>query len=90
MLLTALVVLGTAIEAVGAYILERTAESVVLAARRTLIGRLLRLRLPEVERTQPGDLMSRVTSDTTLLRAVTTQSDRRRRPPAGSPSSRRS
>ncbi|WP_433571122.1 ABC transporter ATP-binding protein [Streptomyces sp. CA-251247] len=74
LLLTALVVVGTAIEAVGAYILERTAESVVLAARRSLIGRLLRLRLPEVERTQPGDLMSRVTSDTTLLRAVTTQS----------------
>jgi ABC-type multidrug transport system fused ATPase/permease subunit len=73
-LLTALVVVGTAIESVGAYLLERTAESVVLAARRTLIGRLLRLRLPEVERTQPGDLMSRVTSDTTLLRAVTTQS----------------
>jgi ABC-type multidrug transport system fused ATPase/permease subunit len=73
-LLTALVVIGTAIESVGAYLLERTAESVVLAARRTLIGRLLRLRLPEVERTQPGDLMSRVTSDTTLLRAVTTQS----------------
>ncbi|WSJ91359.1 ABC transporter ATP-binding protein/permease [Streptomyces sp. NBC_01304] len=72
--LTGLVVLGTAIESVGAYILERTAESVVLAARRSLIGRLLRLRLPEVERTQPGDLMSRVTSDTTLLRAVTTQS----------------
>ncbi|WP_405802134.1 ABC transporter ATP-binding protein [Streptomyces sp. NBC_01506] len=74
LLLTALVVLGTAVESVGAYILERTAESVVLAARRSLIGRLLRLRLPEVERTQPGDLMSRVTSDTTLLRAVTTQS----------------
>lgn len=72
--LTALVVLGTAIEAVGAYVLERTAESVVLAARRTLIGRLLRLRLPEVERTRPGDLMSRITSDTTLLRAVTTDS----------------
>lgn len=74
LLLTALVVVGTAIESVGAYVLERTAESVVLAARRTLIGRLLRLRLPEVERTQPGDLMSRITSDTTLLRAVTTQS----------------
>lgn len=58
----------------ASYLLERTAESVVLAARRSLIGRLLRLRLPEVERTQPGDLMSRVTSDTTLLRAVTTQS----------------
>ncbi|WP_443052601.1 ABC transporter ATP-binding protein [Streptomyces sp. JV176] len=74
LVLTALVVFGTAIEAVGSYLLERTAESVVLAARRTLIGRLLRLRLPEVERTQPGDLMSRITSDTTLLRAVTTQS----------------
>ncbi|MEV0927810.1 ABC transporter ATP-binding protein [Streptomyces spongiicola] len=74
LVLTALVVLGTAIHAVGAYVLERTAESVVLAARRTLVGRLLRLRLPEVERTQPGDLMSRVTSDTTLLRAVTTRS----------------
>ncbi|MCZ7460798.1 ABC transporter ATP-binding protein [Streptomyces sp. WMMC940] len=74
LVLTALVVLGTAIHAFGAYVLERTAESVVLAARRTLIGRLLRLRIPEVERTQPGDLMSRVTSDTTLLRAVTTQS----------------
>jgi ATP-binding cassette subfamily C protein len=74
LVLTALVVLGTAIESVGAYLLERTAESVVLAARRTLIGRLLRLRLPEVERTRPGDLMSRITSDTTLLRAVTTDS----------------
>ncbi|MEV5598805.1 ABC transporter ATP-binding protein [Streptomyces sp. NPDC052496] len=71
--LTALVVVGTALAALGVYTLERTAESVVLAARRTLVGRLLRLRLPEAERTQPGDLMSRVTSDTTLLRAVTTQ-----------------
>lgn len=73
-LLTALVLVGTVIDAVGAYVLDRTAESVVLAARRSLIGRLLRLRLPEVEKTQPGDLMSRVTSDTTLLKAVTTRS----------------
>ncbi|MGO4421616.1 ABC transporter transmembrane domain-containing protein, partial [Streptomyces sp. MCAF7] len=71
--LTALVVLGTAAETFGAYVLERTAESVVLAARRTLVGRLLRLRLAEWERIPPGDLMSRVTSDTTLLRAVSTQ-----------------
>ncbi|EEP70515.1 ABC transporter [Micromonospora sp. ATCC 39149] len=71
--LTALVVLGTVADALGSYVLERTAESVVLAARRTLVGRLLRLRLAEVERVPPGDLMSRVTSDTTLLRAVSTQ-----------------
>ncbi|MCX5201695.1 ABC transporter ATP-binding protein/permease [Streptomyces sp. NBC_00237] len=72
--LVAMVLLGTVAQAVGQYVLERTAESVVLAARRSLIGRLLRLKLPEVERTQPGDLMSRVTSDTTLLRSVTTKS----------------
>ncbi|MGC0343865.1 ABC-type multidrug transport system fused ATPase/permease subunit [Streptomyces sp. SLBN-8D4] len=71
--LTVLVVLGTAVEAFGAYVLERTAESVVLAARRTLVGRLLRLRIAEWERIPPGDLMSRVTSDTTLLRSVSTQ-----------------
>ncbi len=74
LLLTALVVLGTAVSAAGGYVLERTAESVVLAARRSLVGRMLRLRVPDMDRTQPGDLMSRITSDTTLLRAVTTQS----------------
>ncbi|MFJ6698750.1 ABC transporter ATP-binding protein [Streptomyces sp. NPDC091272] len=74
LLLTALVVLGTVVASFGSYVLERTAESVVLVARRDLIGRLLRLRVPAVERTQPGDLMSRVTSDTTLLRSVTTTS----------------
>ncbi|MGP3980098.1 ABC transporter ATP-binding protein [Streptomyces sp. KR80] len=73
LVLTALVLFGTAIESVGQYILERTSESVVLAARRRLIGRLLRLRVPELERTQPGDLISRVTSDTTLLDQVSTQ-----------------
>ncbi|MFF2924986.1 ABC transporter ATP-binding protein [Streptomyces celluloflavus] len=72
--LTVLVVAGTAISSVGAYVLERTAESVVLVARRQLVGRLLRMRMPAVERVPPGDLMSRVTSDTTLLRAVTTRS----------------
>ncbi|MEU3935005.1 ABC transporter ATP-binding protein [Streptomyces sp. NPDC029044] len=71
--MTVLVLLGMVAEAFGAYVLERTAESVVLAARRSLMGRLLRLRLAEVDRMQPGDLMSRVTSDTTLLRAVSTQ-----------------
>ncbi|MEW1649031.1 ABC transporter ATP-binding protein [Streptomyces sp. NPDC091219] len=71
--MTVLVLLSMVAEAFSAYVLERTAESVVLAARRSLIGRVLRLRIAEVDRMQPGDLMSRVTSDTTLLRAVSTQ-----------------
>ncbi|MFG3255967.1 ABC transporter ATP-binding protein [Streptomyces sp. NPDC048172] len=71
-LLTVLIVAGTVIESFGAYVLERTAESVVLAARRQLVARLVRLRMSAVDRVQPGDLMSRVTADTTLLQQVTT------------------
>jgi ABC-type multidrug transport system fused ATPase/permease subunit len=72
--MAALVFANAAIGALGGYILQRTAESVVLRARRRLLSRLLRLRLSAVERLEPGDLMSRVTSDTTLLREVTTDS----------------
>ena len=73
-LMSVLVVANAAIGAMGGYVLRRTAESVVLEARRSLVSRLLRLRLSAVERHEPGDLMSRVTADTTLLREVTTDS----------------
>jgi ATP-binding cassette subfamily C protein len=69
-----LVVANAAIGAFGSFLLERTAESVVLLARRQLVSRLLWLRIPAVDAAEPGDLMSRVTSDTTLLRQVTTGS----------------
>ena len=71
-LMSVLVLANAAIGAVGSYLLERTAESVVLLARRRLVSRLLWLRVPAVDATEPGDLMSRVTADTTLLRQVTT------------------
>jgi ABC-type multidrug transport system fused ATPase/permease subunit len=73
-LMSVLVLLNATIGAVGSYVLERTGESVVLTARRGLISRLIRLRLSAVESVEPGDLMSRVTADTTLLRSVVTQS----------------
>ena len=73
-LLTGLVLANAAIGAVGSYLLRRTAESVVLTARLGLVARLLRLRIAAVDRSEPGDLMSRVTADTTLLREVTTGS----------------
>ena len=69
-----LVVLNAAIGALGSYILRRTAESVVLQARKHLVGRLLGLRMSVVAEHEPGDLMSRVTSDTTLLSEVATES----------------
>jgi ABC-type multidrug transport system fused ATPase/permease subunit len=74
LLMTVLVIANAALGAVGSYVLRRTAESVVLAARRRLVDRLLGLTIGGLDRAEPGDLMSRVTSDTTLLRDVTTNS----------------
>jgi ATP-binding cassette subfamily C protein len=71
-LLIGLIVAGALISAFGSYLLERTAESVVRGARMRLIDKILWLRLPSMEKTQPGDLMSRVSSDTTLLRQAAT------------------
>jgi len=74
LLMTGLVVANAALGALGSYVLRWTAESVVLAARRRLVDRLLGLTIGGLDRSEPGDLMSRVTSDTTLLRDVTTDS----------------
>ncbi|MFF8634111.1 ABC transporter ATP-binding protein [Streptomyces pilosus] len=74
LLMSALVVANAVLGGLGSYVLRRTAESVVLGARRSLSSYLLRLRIAAVDRTEPGDLMARITSDTTLLREVTTDS----------------
>ena len=74
LLMTVLVLANAALGALGSYVLRRTAESVVLAARHRLVDRLLGLTIGGLDRAEPGDLMSRVTSDTTLLRDVTTNS----------------
>lgn len=71
--LSVLVVAGGILAGLGHYVLSRSAESVVCAARRRLADRLLRLRVPVVERTEPGDLIARATSDTALLRQTAPQ-----------------
>ncbi|MZF53775.1 ATP-binding cassette domain-containing protein [Streptomyces sp. SID5594] len=68
--LTALVLAGACLSAYGRYLMARTGEGVVLRARHQLVGRIMRLKVPAVDRLTPGDLQSRVTSDTTLLRTV--------------------
>ncbi|MGK5440893.1 ABC transporter ATP-binding protein [Micromonospora sp. URMC 105] len=70
--LVALVVLGAALGGLRDFLLQRTAEGVVLGTRRRLAGHLLRLPIVEYDRRRTGDLLSRVGSDTTLLRAVVT------------------
>ena len=63
---------GSLLGAVQQYLLQRTAEGVVLSTRRRLVDRVLRLPVAEHDRRRTGDLVSRVGSDTTLLRAVVT------------------
>ncbi|WP_445517409.1 ABC transporter ATP-binding protein [Streptomyces sp. NEAU-174] len=70
--LVGVVVAAAALEGVQRYLLQRTAEGVVLMARRTLVGTLLRLPVGEFDRRRTGDLISRVGADTTLLRSVVT------------------
>ena len=73
-IMTVLVLLNAVLGALGNYLLRRTAETVVLAARRRLVDRILGLTVGALDQAEPGDLMSRVTSDTTLLREITAES----------------
>ncbi|WP_345662371.1 ABC transporter ATP-binding protein [Streptomyces venetus] len=72
-LLGALFLVEAAAGAVGCFLLERMGEGVVRQLRHGLVGRLLRLEMREYDRHRGGDLISRVTADTTLLREVVSQ-----------------
>ena len=67
-LLVVLVLATAVINGVQQYLLQRTAEGVVFDTRRLLVRRLLRLPINEFDTRRTGDLVSRVGSDTTLLR----------------------
>ncbi len=72
-ILVGLVVATGLISGYQHYLLQRTGEGVVLSSRKRLVGRMLRLPISEFDTRRTGDLVSRVGSDTTLLRAVLTQ-----------------
>jgi len=71
-LLVALLLTGAALGGFRDYLLQRTAEGLVLTTRRRLARHLLRLPIAEYDARRTGDLLSRVGADTTLLRAVVT------------------
>ena len=71
-LLTGLAIGGALLNAAGNYLLGRTAESVELTARERLVSRLLRMPVAAVDHLRPGDQLSRLTTDPTLLRTVST------------------
>jgi ABC-type multidrug transport system fused ATPase/permease subunit len=71
-LLVGLLLVGAVVGGLRDFLLQRTAEGLVLSTRRRLAGHLLRLPIVEYDRRRTGDLLSRVGADTTLLRAVVT------------------
>jgi ABC-type multidrug transport system fused ATPase/permease subunit len=73
-LLAVLFALDAVCSGLQGYLMGRTGEGVVLGVRRALVGRLLRMTVPEHDRRRTGDLLSRVGTDTTLLKAALAQS----------------
>jgi len=73
-ILLLLLVIGTAASLTQSLVLGRLAEHIVLDARRGLVRRFFRARLEQVQQYRTGELVTRVTSDTVLLREATTNS----------------
>ncbi len=71
--LVALILVAAIVNAFQYYLLYKTGEGVVLTTRKALVGRMLRLPIAEYDRRRVGDLVSRVGSDSTLLKSVLTQ-----------------
>lgn len=71
--LVGLVVASAILSGYRHYLLQKTGEGVVLSSRKQLVRRMLLLPIREFDERRTGDLVSRVGSDTTLLRAVLTQ-----------------
>lgn len=74
MILVLLLIVGIVANLAQSVLLGRLAEHIVLDARRSLIQRFFLARLEQIQRFRTGELVTRVTSDTVLLREATTTS----------------
>ena len=72
-LLVAIVLADALVAGFEHFLLQVIGENVVRGSRRKLVARMLHLPIVEFDTRRTGDLVSRVGSDTTLLRAVLTQ-----------------
>lgn len=71
-LLVGLLLVSSALSACQIYVMTRTAEGAVLDTRRRLVARMLRLPVRVYDRLRTGDLVTRLGSDTTLVRQAFT------------------
>lgn len=74
MILVVSVLAAMACQGGGQFLILRAAEDIVLSTRSRLVQRLLGLSVAGMQRQQPGDLMSRVVSDTASIRQIALQS----------------
>lgn len=70
LILVGLVLLSALCQGGGNFLMQRSAEDVVLSTRKRLIRKLLSVAVPEMRKQEPGDLMARVTGDTALIRQI--------------------
>ena len=70
--LSGVVLVGAFLSGFTNWLLQSTAEQVVRRTRSSLGTRLIRLRIGELDRQAPGDLISRVTADSSLVRSAAT------------------
>ncbi|MGO1054627.1 ABC transporter ATP-binding protein [Crossiella sp. CA198] len=73
-LLVSLLLVGAGLGLAQWILLGRLAERIVLDARSTMVHRLFRVRVGELANRPSGELVTRVTSDTVLLREAATDS----------------
>jgi len=71
-ILVGLLLVSSVAAAAQIYVMTRTAEAAVLGTRRSLIARMLRLPVPFYDTHRTGDLVTRLGSDTTLVRSAFT------------------
>ncbi len=72
--LVGLLVVGSIVEFAQLVLLGQVAENIVLDARRRLVRRMFRLRIGDLASRSSGELTTRVTSDTVLLRQAASTS----------------
>ncbi|GAA1033625.1 MULTISPECIES: ABC transporter ATP-binding protein [Amycolatopsis] len=72
LLLTGMFMVAVLLNGWQTWIGQRTAERMVLGIRRGLIWRLIRLRVAELDQREPGNLTTRVTSDSTVVQHAAT------------------
>lgn len=72
-LLVLLVIAAGILTAFQQYVLQRIGEQAVFRARKRLLSHMFRLRIPEYDRRDTADMVSRLTNDSTMLRTALVQ-----------------